>query len=119
MVPGSTFCDIGSGVGAISLKLAKTHSHLRLTLQDQPQILEHAQDVRIVNHFYSSMTVVESFRFQVWRHEFPEALAEQRVDFVPLDFFKEGPAKNHDIYYVTFFLFFWKIMNFRITIICA
>jgi 2-polyprenyl-3-methyl-5-hydroxy-6-metoxy-1,4-benzoquinol methylase len=45
MVSGSTICDIGSGLGAISLELAKTHSHLKLTLQDQPHILEQARGV--------------------------------------------------------------------------
>jgi len=32
MRSGSTVCNIGSGVGAISFELAKTHPHLKLTL---------------------------------------------------------------------------------------
>ena len=45
MLPGSTVCDIGSGVGAISIELAKAHTHLKLTLQDQPHVLEQALGV--------------------------------------------------------------------------
>ena len=45
MASGSTICDVGSGLGAISLELAKTHSHLKLTLQDQPHVLEQARGV--------------------------------------------------------------------------
>jgi hypothetical protein len=53
MAPGSTFCDIGSGVGGISLELAKAHSHLKLTLQDQPHILDKARDVGCPAYLYS------------------------------------------------------------------
>jgi hypothetical protein len=37
----------------------------------------------------------------MWSHECPTALEEHRVDFVPFDFFKEGPVKGQDIYYVS------------------
>lgn len=45
LLPGSTVCDVGCGIGHISLALAKTNPHLQLTLQDQPQVLELARDV--------------------------------------------------------------------------
>jgi len=80
MAPGSTFCDIGSGVGGICLEIAAAQPHLKLILQDQPHVLDKARDL--------------------WSHELPNALDEQRVDFVPIDFFKEGPVKNQDIYYM-------------------
>lgn len=48
MASGSTICDVGSGLGAISLELAKEHSHLKLTLQDQPHVLEQARIVRLL-----------------------------------------------------------------------
>jgi hypothetical protein len=51
MVSGSTICDIGSGLGATSLELAKTHSHLKLTLQDQPHVLELARGVSLLRRF--------------------------------------------------------------------
>jgi hypothetical protein len=45
MARGTTFCDIGSGVGRICLELAKTHPHLKLTLQDQSHVLDNARGV--------------------------------------------------------------------------
>jgi len=87
MAPGSTFCDIGSGVGEVCLQLAKEHSHLKVTLQDQPHVLETAR-----GH---------------WAHKYPNALEDQRVDFVSLDFFMEGPVKNQDIYYMRQILHDW------------
>jgi O-methyltransferase domain len=45
MAPGSTFCDIGSGVGGICLEIAAAQPHLKLTLQDQPHVLDKARDV--------------------------------------------------------------------------
>jgi hypothetical protein len=53
MAPGSTFCDIGSGVGGICLELAKAHSHLKLTLQDQSHILDKARDVDCLKYLSS------------------------------------------------------------------
>src|ERR1700691_6362783 len=50
IILGSTLCDVGSGVGAVSLDLAKAHPHLRITLKDQPQIIEWARDVRAAHH---------------------------------------------------------------------
>jgi SAM-dependent methyltransferase len=87
MESGSTFCDIGSGVGSVSIELAKAHSHLKLTLHDQPQILKQARGL--------------------WSQECPKAIGERRVDFIPLDFLKEGPVKNQDIYYMRHILHNW------------
>jgi hypothetical protein len=52
MAPGSTFCDIGGGVGGVCLELAKAHSHLKLTLQDQPHILDKAREVGCLKYKY-------------------------------------------------------------------
>lgn len=37
---------------------------------------------------------------QVWNTEYPETVAEGRITFTPLDFFKEEPVHDLDIYYV-------------------
>ena len=103
MESGSTFCDIGSGVGSVSIELAKAHSHLKLTLHDQPQILKQARGVRL-HHFCMPIFADDTtdwFFLQLWSQECPKAVGERRVDFIPLDFLKEGPVKNQDIYYVT------------------
>lgn len=43
---GTTVCDVGGGVGAILLRLAKAYPHLRFTLHDAEPVLQHAQQVR-------------------------------------------------------------------------
>ena len=58
------------------------------------------------------MTAADPFPLQLWSREYPKALQEQRVAFLPLDFFREGPVKNQDVYYVGQFIL---IMNFTMT----
>lgn len=43
---GTTFCDVGGGIGTVSMRLAKAYSNLKITLQDQPSVIEHARTVR-------------------------------------------------------------------------
>jgi hypothetical protein len=43
----TTWCDIGGGIGASLMELAELHPHLLLTLQDLPNVVEHAQTVCI------------------------------------------------------------------------
>lgn len=45
LIPGTTVCDVGGGVGSVSIGLAKAYPHLLLTLQDQPLVLEQARTV--------------------------------------------------------------------------
>ncbi|KAJ3849930.1 S-adenosyl-L-methionine-dependent methyltransferase [Lentinula lateritia] len=73
-----TICDVGGGHGDIILDLMKAHPHLRLVLQDQPQIIDMA--------------------CKFWAEEYPEA-KQTRVQFVPLDFFKDTAVQGCDIYY--------------------
>jgi len=42
---GTTFCDIGGGIGHVSLELAKAHPHLKVTVQDLPDVIDQARDV--------------------------------------------------------------------------
>jgi len=87
LAPGSTICDVGSGAGDVCLQLVKDHSHLKVTLQDQPQVLDNAHDL--------------------WTRKYPNAVEDQRVDFVTLDFLKEGPVRNQDIYYMRLIIHDW------------
>ena len=41
----STVVDIGGGIGAFSLPLAKTHKHIKITIQDLPEVLVQARGV--------------------------------------------------------------------------
>ena len=41
----STVVDVGGGIGAFSLPLAKTHTHIKITIQDLPEVLVQARGV--------------------------------------------------------------------------
>ena len=90
MPAGSTVCDIGSGVGTVTLELAKVHPGLKLILQDMPSVLNYAENV-------------------YWPQEYPQALEEKRVEFKPLDFFTESPVPECDVYFVSKFETFQKL----------
>jgi ubiquinone/menaquinone biosynthesis C-methylase UbiE len=80
---GTTVCDVGGGVGNISMQLAKSYPSLHLILQDLPHQLKVAKE-------------------KVWPERCPEAISEHRIEFIPVDFFQESPKRNCDIYYVGF-----------------
>ena len=65
----------------MSLQLARAHSNLRLILQDLPERIQQAKN-------------------EVWPKECPEAIAERRIAFEPLDFFASSPVPGCDVYYV-------------------
>ncbi|KAJ7460725.1 S-adenosyl-L-methionine-dependent methyltransferase [Mycena latifolia] len=79
--PGASVCDLGGGVGAMAIQLARTHPGLRLVLQDLPERMVQAERV-------------------VWPAECPAALAENRIEFKAVDFFKEAPVAGCDVYYL-------------------
>jgi hypothetical protein len=78
---GATVCDVGGGIGNITLQLAKAHPNLQLVLQDLPERMKQAGN-------------------EVWPKECPEAIAENRITFEPIDFFKSSPVPGCDVYYV-------------------
>ena len=78
---GATVCDVAGGVGTISLQLAKSYPNLRLILQDLPERIQQAKD-------------------EVWPKECPEAIAEGRIIFEPIDFFASSPVPGCSVYYV-------------------
>lgn len=80
---GATVCDVGGGIGSITMQLAKAHPNLLLKLQDSPERIDQAQN-------------------EVWPVECPEAIRERRIEFKAMDFLTESPIKQCDIYYVRF-----------------
>ncbi|KAF9452281.1 S-adenosyl-L-methionine-dependent methyltransferase [Macrolepiota fuliginosa MF-IS2] len=86
---GSIVCDVGGGIGNISIQLAKRYPAIRLVLQDLPEQLGAAEN-------------------KIWPERCPEAMIEKRVSFVPLDFFTESPKKRCDIYFVKNVLHDWS-----------
>ncbi|KAJ6571673.1 S-adenosyl-L-methionine-dependent methyltransferase [Mycena capillaripes] len=79
--PGATVCDLGGGVGAMAIELARAHLRLQLKLQDLPDRMIQAENV-------------------VWPAECPEAIRENRVEFKAIDFFVEPPIAGCDVYYL-------------------
>ncbi|EKM76020.1 hypothetical protein AGABI1DRAFT_131738 [Agaricus bisporus var. burnettii JB137-S8] len=86
---GTIVCDVGGGVGDISVQLAKCYPTLHLILYDLPKQVEDAEK-----------------RF--WPKHCPEAITEHRIEFIPLDFFKECPRKHSDIYFMKNILHDWS-----------
>ncbi|KAG1744599.1 O-methyltransferase-domain-containing protein [Suillus paluster] len=80
----STVVDVGGGIGAFSLPLAKMHKNIKITIHDLPEAL-----------------------VQIWARECPEAVAENRVEFEGLNFFEQVPVKGKDIYYLRNIIHDW------------
>ncbi|KAA1473506.1 S-adenosyl-L-methionine-dependent methyltransferase [Dentipellis sp. KUC8613] len=85
--PNTTWCDIGGGMGGVLIPVAQTNPKLRLTLQDQPEVLAQAGP-----HI---------------QKECPALFAEDRIALQPIDFIKESPVKAQDIYYMRFIIHDW------------
>ena len=80
--PQTTVCDVGGGVGGVSMQLARCHPNLNFVVQDLPENVERARN-------------------EVWPKLFPEALQQGRVQFEPIDFLVQAPKKGCDIYLVS------------------
>ncbi|KAG1847271.1 S-adenosyl-L-methionine-dependent methyltransferase [Suillus tomentosus] len=72
--------DIGSGIGAMSISLAKMFPHLSITSQELPETIKLSRKTCETNS--------------------PELLLDGRVEFVPLNFLKESPVVGKDVYYL-------------------
>ncbi|KIK79502.1 hypothetical protein PAXRUDRAFT_834060 [Paxillus rubicundulus Ve08.2h10] len=83
----STVVDVGGGIGAFSIPLAKTHRHIKITVHDLPEALAQAR--------------------KVWATKCPEATEENRVEFAELNFFTQVPVKGKDIYYLRNIIHDW------------
>ncbi|KAF7300611.1 Methyltransf-2 domain-containing protein [Mycena chlorophos] len=80
---GSSICDLGGGVGALSLQLARAHPHLKIVLQDvQGRVIE-AETV-------------------VWPSDCPDALEDGRVQFKAINLLDECqlPVEGCEVYYM-------------------
>ena len=82
MSDGASVCDVGGGIGHITLQLAKAYPNLNLKLQDLPERILQAKQ-------------------EFWPKECPEAIKENRIQFEPIDFLRESPIQGCDVYYVS------------------
>ncbi|KDQ24954.1 hypothetical protein PLEOSDRAFT_1114007 [Pleurotus ostreatus PC15] len=87
LAPGSTVCDLGGGNGNTSIEIAKKFPHLKVHLQDLPDTIEEAK--------------------VFWKEEYPDAIKDSRVAFTPIDFFKQAPVPDQDIYYISQIVHNW------------
>lgn len=78
---GASVCDVGGGIGNMTLQLAKAYPTLKFKLQDLPERILQAKD-------------------EVWPRECPEAIKEERIEFEPINFLSESPIQGCNVYYV-------------------
>ncbi|KAG1897459.1 S-adenosyl-L-methionine-dependent methyltransferase [Suillus fuscotomentosus] len=83
----SSVVDVGSGIGAMSIPLAKMFPHLRITNQDLPETIKLSRNT--------------------WETNAPEVLLDGRVEFVPLNFLEESPVVGKDVYYLRSIIHDW------------
>lgn len=65
MPASTTFCDVGGGIGSVSIKMAKAHPHIKITLQDVPSVIERARSASIPQLFSCLFTGLTAFIFTV------------------------------------------------------
>ncbi|KAJ7676259.1 S-adenosyl-L-methionine-dependent methyltransferase [Mycena rosella] len=85
---GATVCDLGGGVGTMTMELARAHPQLQLKLQDMPERMVQAKNT-------------------IWPAQCPEALKENRIEFKVINFFTESPIPGCDVYYLKNVLHDW------------
>ncbi|KAG2039979.1 S-adenosyl-L-methionine-dependent methyltransferase [Suillus americanus] len=84
----SSVVDVGSGIGAFSMPLAKMFPHLRITNHDLPEVMVQAQNA--------------------WEKHDPDALLDGRVELVPNNFLEDIPAAGKDVYYLRHIIHDWR-----------
>lgn len=81
LAPKSTVCDLGSGLGHVSMHIAKACPQINIVLQDLPNTIEQAK--------------------LIWRERAPEIIDAGRVEFVPVNFLQQSPVTACDYYFVS------------------
>ncbi|KAG6848532.1 hypothetical protein H0H93_016263 [Arthromyces matolae] len=74
---GASVCDVGGGVGAVTIPLAKAFPKLLYKLQDTPDRIQQAKT-------------------EVWPQKCPEALSDNRIEFKAMNFLIEPPISGCD-----------------------
>ncbi|KAF8585273.1 O-methyltransferase [Ramaria rubella] len=74
----SLIVDVGGGVGLLSLKIAQSHPHFRMIIQDRPMVM--------------------SLGEELWKAELPAAVASGRVQFQAHDFFEPQPCEDASVF---------------------
>ncbi|KZT21972.1 S-adenosyl-L-methionine-dependent methyltransferase [Neolentinus lepideus HHB14362 ss-1] len=83
----TVLCDVGGGNGHAALAVLKAFPHMRAIVQDQEHVVSTGKDL--------------------WIRECRGAVDGDRVSFLPIDFFKDTPAPDCDVYYARHVLHDW------------
>ncbi|TCD62225.1 hypothetical protein EIP91_007204 [Steccherinum ochraceum] len=84
---GTTVCDLGSGVGYMSMDLIRLNPGINVVMQDTKETVE----------------LGKAF----WQEKAPEAVSNGRAKFKAIDFLKEPPV-TADVYYLKHILHNWE-----------
>ncbi|BGP20064.1 hypothetical protein JCM10213_003552 [Rhodosporidiobolus nylandii] len=85
---GATVVDVGSGSGAVALRLVDTVPQINLVLEDLPETIKAAQ--------------------AVWEKEHPNYLKSGKVKLLPHDFFTPQPVKGAEVYLLGMAIHDWS-----------
>jgi len=80
LTAGSTVVDYGGGNGHSTMDVLRAFPHLKVIVQDLPAVVEEAKTL--------------------WDKELPEAVKENKVEFIPFNFLKDAPAPGCSVYYL-------------------
>lgn len=102
-----TVCDVGAGVGAFSMPLARKFPNLDVVVMDLPPVILQAKEVSVSLLYSDTLCRHNSILcMQFWANNVPEIASSGRISFSAGDFFKglgDGDNVNGcDIYYVRF-----------------
>ncbi|KAJ6544755.1 S-adenosyl-L-methionine-dependent methyltransferase [Mycena vulgaris] len=84
---GTVICDVGGGNGHATVMLLNAFPQLKIMVQDLPGVVEQGKE------FVST--------------EIKDIALRDRVQYVPLDFFKGSPVRDCDFYYLRHVLHDW------------
>ncbi|KAJ7617899.1 O-methyltransferase-domain-containing protein [Roridomyces roridus] len=84
----SVVVDIGGGIGAAALQLARAHPHLRIVVQDLPGVVADAQ--------------------KLWETQYAGVLQSGRVIFQGHDFFQPQPSQEASVFLLRYIVHNWS-----------
>ncbi|KAJ7262508.1 S-adenosyl-L-methionine-dependent methyltransferase [Mycena rebaudengoi] len=85
---GAAVVDVGGGIGSAALLLAQKHPHLRIIVQDLPEVAANAR--------------------KSWEVQFPEVNQSGQVTFEGHDFFTPQPVHNASVFFLRYIVHNWS-----------
>ncbi|KAF7353515.1 S-adenosyl-L-methionine-dependent methyltransferase [Mycena sanguinolenta] len=85
---GAVIVDVGGGIGSAALLLGQKYPHLRVIVQDLPEVAANAQ--------------------KNWQIQFPEVHQSGQVTFEGHDFFTPQPVRNASVFFLRYIVHNWS-----------